>query len=311
MRKLLLLSMFISALSTLLQSQTQVYTMYAFNKLQYNAGFAGNKDNLAIGLHYRNQWVGVDGAPKTMSLYAHTPFKDKRGAVGISYLNDQIGLFNTSLSNIYYAYRMTFENQTSLSFGLNFQWDYTLINWNKANSINRQDIAIPFDGSSKSAFNAGFGFYYAAPKYFVGLSMVNLIRTSASFIAAQDASRINHDRTIFLMSGTVFKLSSKLLLKPTILVRYIPPYPIGIDFNLNLLFMEVFWLGLVYRVDEATAISGFVRFPVTKNLNVGIGVDYPYSQFKNASKGTFEIMAEYIFNSSKKSDKVDNIRFFW
>ena len=46
--------------------------------LAINPAYAGSQDALSVALHSRAQWTGFDGAPRTASLSAHTPLKNKR-----------------------------------------------------------------------------------------------------------------------------------------------------------------------------------------------------------------------------------------
>ena len=50
--------------------QDPQYTQYMYNMNVVNPAYAGSKENLSIGLLYRDQWSGFEGAPKTFTLYS-------------------------------------------------------------------------------------------------------------------------------------------------------------------------------------------------------------------------------------------------
>ncbi|MBL30743.1 MAG: hypothetical protein CMC81_05865, partial [Flavobacteriaceae bacterium] len=47
--------------------QDPQYSQYMYNTMAVNSAYAGQRDALSIIGLYRNQWVGIDGAPKTLS----------------------------------------------------------------------------------------------------------------------------------------------------------------------------------------------------------------------------------------------------
>ena len=53
-----------------------------------NPAYAGSKEALNVTCLYRNQWVGLAGSPKTMSLSGHVALKSKGSNVGFVLLND-------------------------------------------------------------------------------------------------------------------------------------------------------------------------------------------------------------------------------
>lgn len=46
-----------------------------------------------VGLH-RSQWAGLDRAPETQTLSIHTPLRNDKIGLGLSFINDQLGYEN-------------------------------------------------------------------------------------------------------------------------------------------------------------------------------------------------------------------------
>ena len=67
-----------------------LYSQYMFNQFTINPGYAGSRDALSCVLLYRSQWVGLDGAPNTVNISAHSPFKGKNMALGMNIVLDEI-----------------------------------------------------------------------------------------------------------------------------------------------------------------------------------------------------------------------------
>ena len=53
--------------------QDPQYSQYMFNQMVLNPAYAGSKEALSSSLILRNQWVGLDGAPKTITFSSHAP----------------------------------------------------------------------------------------------------------------------------------------------------------------------------------------------------------------------------------------------
>jgi len=280
--------------------------MFVFNKLQYNPAYAGSADALNVGAHYRHQWQGLEGAPKTITAFAHTPILNGRSGVGLSVISDEIGIFNTTYTKMDYAYRIVFKNESKLSLGLSTQFDFTRFDWTKAELIDNIDSAIPFGEPANNTFNVGAGIYYSSDNFYIGASAPTLLRNAITSTAYSGFGELKDLRAYYLMGGIIFKINPKMHLRPSLLVSYVKNAPNEIDFNLSLLFLESFWIGASYRLNESA--DAFVQFPISQQLKVAVGVDYALTELNSFTKGSFEVMAEYLFKYD--NEKVNNIRFF-
>jgi len=162
MRLLFTITILFFLVSTGFSQSDRLYSMFVFNKLQYNPAYAGAKEVLNAGAHYRHQWQGVTGAPRTITAFAHTPFAAGRSGIGLSLVSDEIGIFQTTIGKLDYAYRVGFRDGSKLSFGLDVQFDNTRFNWAKAELVDNIDTTIPFGTAAANAFNFGVGLYYAS-----------------------------------------------------------------------------------------------------------------------------------------------------
>ena len=71
--------------------QDPQFTQYMYNMSVINPAYATSEAAiLNMGGLYRTQWVGLKGAPKTGTFFAHTPVNDKI-ELGLSFTNDNIG----------------------------------------------------------------------------------------------------------------------------------------------------------------------------------------------------------------------------
>ena len=55
--------LFLGAVNVQAQQDAQ-YTQYMYNTVSVNPAYAGSRGHLSIAALYRNQWLGLDGAPE-------------------------------------------------------------------------------------------------------------------------------------------------------------------------------------------------------------------------------------------------------
>lgn len=286
------------------------YSLFVFNKLQFNPAYAGSANAITAGAHYRHQWQGIYGAPRSITAFAHMPISGKRNGVGLSITTDEIGIFNTVYTSAAYAYKIDLKNDHRISLGMNAQVEHARFDWSKADLVDQIDSAIPFGATSNSAINFGLGIYYEGPNFYVGLSVPQLLRNALSTdLLYNDFKELSPLRTYYLMGGMVFPINDNIHIRPSIAISYVPNAPTEADFNLSVLFLKSFWIGASYRLEESANM--FVQVPITDQLKVAVGVDYTLAELNAITKGSFEVMIEYTLgNNSKNGSKVDNIRFF-
>ena len=78
--KVIKLTVILSAMlitSDALAQQLPLYSQYMQNNFVLNPAIAGTTENAPFRAVIRNQWTGMEGAPKTQTLSFHNSIKDK------------------------------------------------------------------------------------------------------------------------------------------------------------------------------------------------------------------------------------------
>ena len=65
------------------------FTLYNFNMNIINPAYAGIKDSPELNLVYRRQFIGIDDAPRTISM-SYSKGVGKNLGLGISVINDNV-----------------------------------------------------------------------------------------------------------------------------------------------------------------------------------------------------------------------------
>ena len=73
MKKTILVILIVLTALKINAQQDPQYTQYMYNMNVINPAYAGSSDATSIGILYRDQWEGLDGAPKTATMNVHFP----------------------------------------------------------------------------------------------------------------------------------------------------------------------------------------------------------------------------------------------
>jgi type IX secretion system PorP/SprF family membrane protein len=299
MRKLVTISLIVFFAMPSSKSYAQFeagYTQYMFNGLAINPAYAGSHQSLSMSIISRFQSLGVEGTPSTQTFSAHSGIRGKKIGVGLMVITDKVGV--TRQSGFYgsFAYKIKFSKST-LSLGL--QGGATSVTSNYSQLLIKQPGDPLVSGDVKEIQpNVGAGVYYYADKYYIGLSMPQMID--------EVNTNITQLRPIILTGGYVFKLNDALMLKPNLLVRLVDQKLVEFNYNMNLLIHEIVWVGVSYR--PSSSLSALFELQITNQLRFGYAYDYTLSEFKTVDSGSHEIMLNYQLRFSKK--KVVNPRYF-
>ncbi len=306
MRKLFGLLALVCLVSGLSAQNDVHYTMFMFNKLSINPAYAGSRDVMTFTGHYRNQWQGITGAPRTFSFNMHTPFFKKRCGLGLSVVADKIGMVNTYDITGAYAYRMNFGDGKVLSVGVDGQMQYGRVDWSLADPVDLEDGLLPEMSSSKLNPNFGMGVYYNTEKYYVGFSIPKVLKTTIYDDDPIGNVGLNSLRSYYFMGGLMMRLNKNIRFQPGALVTINPNTPFEIDLNTNFVFMDRLLLGASYRLQDS--FGAIVQFQVSPQLRIALAGDYTLTELRDYSPGSWEIMIEYSMNY--EGGKLNNLRYF-
>lgn len=276
--------------------QDAQYTQYMYNTIVVNPAYAGSRETMNINALYRTQWLGLTGAPRTMTLAGHTPLSNENIGIGVSLMRDEIWIQTQTQFNVDFAYTIKTDSLGKLAFGLKAGGQLLNVDFSRTNPED------PSDGNfygnnidNRFAPNIGAGIYYYTDKFYIGYSAPSLLRTNyykeedgqESYVAKK---RINH----YLISGYVFDLNPTLKFKPAVLLKAVSGAPLQIDTSLNFLFNEKLTVGVAYR--WSAAMSGLVGFQISDKMMIGYAYDWETSKLNNFNSGSHELFLRFEFD---------------
>jgi len=272
---------------------TPVTNQYILNPLTINPAYAGNRGALNIAAFYRRQWVGIPGAPETMTLALDAPILDSKLGLGLIITNDKIGVTKETSFSTCYAYKIGM-GEGNLSLGLGAGVTITNTAWSDLSVHDPGDEYYLLNSSVFVVPDFRFGVYYYNQNYFIGLSIPKLLGNKFDFNKDNYILKFNPGQYNYLINtGYIFSLSPKLKFSPSTLVTISPGEKLLYDINAHFILFDRVWLGATYR--NNSSFAGLLQFAVNNQLRVAYTYDYDFNELRRYSNGSHEIMIRYEF----------------
>lgn len=268
--------------------QNSQYTQYMYNTSVLNPAYVGTREALSITGLNRMQWIGLEGAPKTMTFAVSSPVSEKVG-LGTSVVYNQVGPSNETLFSADISYNIRLNYEYWLFFGLKANAALLNVDYTKLQQYNPNDIV--FQNNIKNDFspNIGAGIYLMSKDTYVGISAPLLLNTKEF----KPNKEILVQRSIhyYLMAGHVFDLSEDVKFKPALLIDFVKGNALNVNGSANFLFFDKLTLGAAYRWDAA--VSGLAGFQITKKLFMGYTYDADTMNLGNYNSGSHELFLRF------------------
>jgi type IX secretion system PorP/SprF family membrane protein len=303
MKKIVYSLLLLVSLSMLAQQEPQ-YTQYMYNPSVINPGYAGSLGYGSLFSLYRTQWIGLEGAPKTLNLSYHQPLENTNLGLGGNIVHDEIGPSTTTNLAVDVSYTIHFENESRLAFGMKLGGQLLNIDYTKLNHYNPSDVSFRNNITNQFSPNIGAGLFYYNENSYLGLSVPMLLQTKVyDEFAYSDANRRQH---FYLMGGKVYDLAYNLKFKPAFVAKMVAGAPLQVDLTGNFLINDKFTVGLAYR--WSAAVSALVGFKVSDRLAIGYGYDRETTRLANFNSGSHELFLQ--FDLFKINQHIETPRFF-
>lgn len=271
-------------------------SQYMLHQPFINPAAIGSYNNLNGAVFYKNQWTGFDGAPNFQGLNISSPIKGGNNHLGLTFINDKIGV-NTNMDiSAMYAYKISTGTKSRLVFGLGASARLMQSNYASMTDVSSDPL---FQANTPMVFqpNLKFGTYYYTKKFYAGFSIPNILKNSINYVNGYEGSTefdVN-DMHFYFQSGYTITLNSSLDLSPSVLIKQVAGAPIQGDINAHLIFKKKLGFGLSYRTAKELAV--LLNYQITDMFKLGYAYDMNFSELSNYSSGSHEIML--IFQQKK------------
>ena len=219
-RRTLVLLALLTAVMLEVRAQWDVqFSDYTALKSFYNPAVSGTDGKLNVAVAYSMQKVGYDDAPSTLYAGADMPvyFLNPHHGAGVSFFNDNIGMFSTTRIGLQYAYNIRLSKKGKLAIGFQGTLMSEKVSSKNVKIEDNSDPAFPTSEAKGNKLDMGVGLYYYHPRMWLGISSQHL--AAPSLLLAQ-RYEVEVPRMYYLMGGCNIKLRNSLLsLQPSFLVQ--------------------------------------------------------------------------------------------
>jgi len=320
---------------TALPQAKPYYTQYILNNYILNPAITGIENYTDVKLSYRNQWAGITGAPVTTYLSIHGPLgkKDLRTnatsfqvpgenpagpkawdeyavsrphhGIGLNVINDKAGYINRWSIAASYAYHIPLTAKTSIAAGLNagitsVNLDRDKIVWGNLDP-NDPAIGISNGEIKKIKPEIGAGLWIYSARYFIGVSVLNIIPGKAKFVT-NDKYGTSYTPNYFGTAGYKFAMTNQITVLPSVMVQYWQPQLTSLHANLKIQYEDFLWIGGSYRfADLIGGYSGMIGLNISNTFNISYAYENATtSRLQTYTKGTHEVMLGFLLGNRFK-----------
>lgn len=322
--------------------QQPYYTQYILNNFILNPALAGIENYWDCKASYRNQWVGLDGAPTTLYLTVHAPIGnadyDKRtpttvpdleaknlGAkqfsmeytappahhgVGFSIINDKTGPLSRIAAYASYAYHVPVGPKTTLSFGLSagvqeVNVDVNSVNFGEANPVDPAVLQSGYLNKLQPDLNAGL--WLSNASYFVGFSMQQIIPVP---INSNNGTTAGDSVTLLkgkLVPHSFLTAGYKIIFSDdiSVLPSVMLRYvqPLPVDFDVNAKVQYQDLLWVGFSYRYKQGFAAMLGVNVSSTFNLGYSYDYTTTRLNTVSHGTHEIVLGFLWRKKSSTSE--------
>ena len=286
--------------------QVPFYSQYNFSPFVLNPAAAGADGYTTIILSHRNQWFGIEGAPKAFSASVQTRvmkrshifnksyvkrrnkgvFHSGRAGFGLTAYNYRAGQIDQTTAQLAYAYHIDLRNKAQLSMGLSLGFLKYNCDPNNLRLIDNVDDPILNSKISLNIPDANFGIFYIDQKKYIGLSVLQLLQASLNFgLYAGENLQIN--RQYYLVGGYNFTVNRQDILESSFYLKASEQLNMQLDVSLKYVYNKKFWIGLGFRT--GMTFIGTTGVCINR-FYFSYAYDYSPRGLLNYSYGSHEVM---------------------
>jgi type IX secretion system PorP/SprF family membrane protein len=289
----LILILFVQTAQGQLES---MYSLYRFNPQVINPSQAGSTKHSEFILINRQQWMGMEGSPQTVSMTGNVKYGANKG-LGFVLINDQAGPVKTATIAGDFAYHIKLSQEWNLSGGVRLGMSSMSVNFSALRLISAVDPMFQGDRSTGMKTNTGWGLKLSKGEDGLFFSVAQPRVLNYDFGSQNGAYK--DVAYYYAMAGTKVKLNDVVNLYPSAMARISPDVPATWDVNIAANIANKFDLGVSVRTQDSYGARFGIQ--VSPKLYLGYVYEVPTSNASKMASNTHELALRfYVFNKTEK-----------
>tara|TARA_B100001778_G_C18550655_1_gene612891 strand:- start:35 stop:946 length:912 start_codon:yes stop_codon:yes gene_type:complete len=271
-------------------------TQYMNNNYAINPAIAGMYDYYQVNTTIRNQWAGVNDAPRTNVISIYGRHNKNIGLGGIIY-NDVTGPTSRIGSAVSYTYKLSLNKKIDLSFALQGGFtQFKIIKDLQTEHVN--DPLLQGGDVVRTLPDATFGINLSGSNWYFGAALpqllsseLNLMDDDVAKLYDQFSSDGKLARHIYILGSYKHNINSLLSLEPNIFVKAVEGAPTQVDFGVKTEYKDLVWFGTNYQVNnDLSSLAILLGYNINNRFNIGYSYGLPTSSYSSYYSGSHEFM---------------------
>ncbi len=298
--------------------QLPVFTQFPTDLLFFNPAIAGTKRLYDVRINYRDQWVGIPGAPITEGLSLNYRLLNGKMGVAAYLYQDITGPTQRNDYTVCYSYHLKLPDLI-VSLGVAGSMVDYIADGQKMTIQNPSDPAIDIGVTANSwTPNASAGFYLYNDRWQFGLSVDNLIQQDAKLYKKYTASPEDTSTTgivtllphFYGYLGYNFSGNANYVWQNSLFVEQSGSTPLYLAYSLRVHVKEKFYAGFSLRLKDAVSID--LGYTIKDNFEICYSYDFITSALSHYTSGTHEFgiiwSADNIGKKEHRGDSFDQFQ---
>ena len=272
-------------------------TQYMNNNYVINPAVAGMYDYYQVNTTIRNQWAGINDAPRTSVISIYGRHSEHVGLGGMVY-NDVTGPTSRIGGSASYTYAFQLTQKVKLSLAL--QGGFTQFKIIKNNiPVMDQDDPLMLGGDVvRTLPDATFGFNVSGNKWYIGAAIPQLLSSELKLMD-DDFARI-YDTTsqngklashIYVLGSYTYDINPEISIEPSFFLKSVAGAKTQIDFGVKSEYKEMIWVGMNYEMNnDLSSIAALLGYKINDRFNIGYSYGMPSSATSSYHSGSHEFM---------------------
>tara|TARA_B100002052_G_scaffold2087_1_gene1981 strand:+ start:22448 stop:23311 length:864 start_codon:yes stop_codon:yes gene_type:complete len=271
-------------------------SQYMNNNYAINPAIAGMYDYYQVNTTIRNQWVGVNDAPRTNLISIYGRHNKNIGLGGIIY-NDVTGPTSRIGSAVSYTYKLSLNKKIDLSFALQGGFtQFKIIKDLQTEHVN--DPLLQGGDVVRTLPDATFGINLSGSNWYFGAALpqllsseLNLMDDDVAKLYDQYSSDGKLARHIYILGSYKHKINSLLSLEPNIFVKAVEGAATQVDFGVKTQYKDLVWFGANYQLNnDLSSLAVLLGYNINNRFNIGYSYGLPTSSYSSYYSGSHEFM---------------------
>jgi type IX secretion system PorP/SprF family membrane protein len=280
MKKKALIIVFLMFLFAGIKAQiTGIYNFYTNNLFYFSPAHAGDKEQFAAFMDYREHLSNLVDPIRTGMFGIHSPITKKMNLGGII-KTDRMGLYETVSARLDYAFRTKIATDHTLAFGINGGGMQRNLNYTDAVVFDPGDPTLLPDYAKSYIWFAGASLNYRFKNFNFDFAIPVLYKTTQNF----------YQNYWTFLSYNIYTKSQKWMFQPSVALNYTSGKQFGYQANLMINYYDVFWFQPTYKANNSLAFSAGVNL---KKFGIAYAYETNSSSLAAIGGPSHEIMLSY------------------